>query len=271
MTSIILNLLPDMKLNFSKYHGAGNDFLLIDCRDSELKLSPSVIMTLCDRHFGIGADGVLLLSLALGFDFRMHYFNSDGSEATFCGNGARCLVAFAADKGIQKDNYYFVAADGEHTAHLISEYNGTRIITLGMQDAVIYSTSQDECYLNTGTYHVVKFVEDVNAVDVEKIGRSIRYDSIYEPHGTNVNFVTMKHDTLYIRTYEKGVENETLSCGTGATAAAITASILYGGNQFKVITKGGGLDVSFRIDNHTYFDVKLTGEAVKVFEGSVEV
>lgn len=260
-----------MTIQFSKYQGAGNDFIMIDGRKTLPTLDSKTISHLCNQHFGIGADGLLLLSTEEGFDFRMVYYNSDGSEATFCGNGGRCIVAFAAAMGLNKKEYHFIAADGIHQAEIIEHKGNKSIISLGMQDASIYSFSPAVCYLNTGTYHLVKFVDDVSELDVVKIGRSIRNEVQYAPHGTNVNFVAVKTDGLYLRTYEKGVENETLACGTGATAAAISASLLHGGNEFKVHTLGGTLKVTFAVDGDKYTDVILTGEATKVFDGQIEL
>jgi diaminopimelate epimerase len=260
-----------MTLKFSKYEGTGNDFIIIDDRKLQFPVSEKLISKLCDRHFGIGADGLLLVQHSEGYDFGMNYFNSDGSAATFCGNGGRCITAFAHQMGICGNICRFMAADGIHHAQITENSGPTMIVELGMQDAVLYSTESNLYYLNTGTYHVVKFVENPDNIDVVETGREIRFDSRFGPHGTNVNFAKMLKKQLYVRTYEKGVENETLSCGTGVTASAIAASLKYGGTSFYVNTAGGRLYVSFERADNTFKKVKLTGPAKLVFEGAIEI
>jgi len=260
-----------MTIQFSKYEGTGNDFIMIDDRKLQFPISEELISKLCDRHFGIGADGVLLVQRSEGYDFGMNYFNSDGSHATFCGNGGRCIVAFAHQLGITGNTCRFMAADGIHHAQ-INENNGlSMVVELGMQDAIIYSMDNHMYYLNTGTFHVVKFVDNPDDVDILEDGREIRYDSRFEPHGTNVNFAKLLKNELYVRTYEKGVENETLSCGTGVTASAIAASLKYGGTSFFVNTAGGRLFVSFSRTENTFRQVKLTGHARLVYEGTIDI
>jgi len=260
-----------MILQFSKYEGAGNDFIIIDDRKLQFPVSERLIQRLCDRHFGIGADGLLLVRHSEGYDFGMTYFNSDGSEATFCGNGGRCITAYAFANGISDINCRFLAADGVHHA-TVKEHSGqVMLIELGMKDAVIYSQEKDFYYLNTGTYHVVKFVDNPDEVDVVESGREIRFDARFEPHGTNVNFARIFKNELYVRTYEKGVESETLSCGTGVTASAIAASLKKGGTDFYVNTAGGRLHVSFTRTDTVFKDVKLTGPTRSVFEGKYEI
>jgi diaminopimelate epimerase len=260
-----------MTIQFSKYEGTGNDFIIIDDRKLQFPISEQLISRLCDRHFGIGADGILLVQHSEGYDFGMNYFNSDGSHATFCGNGARCITAFAHQNGISGKTSRFLAADGIHHA-CITENNGSvMIVELEMQDPVIYNQEKNFCYLNTGTYHVVKFVDNPDDVDILEDGREIRYDARFEPHGTNVNFARLLKKELYVRTYEKGVENETLSCGTGVTASAIAASLKYGGDSFYVNTAGGRLFVSFTRSGDIVKLVKLTGPARLVFTGEIEI
>ena len=260
-----------MTLQFSKYEGTGNDFIVIDDMKLHFPVSEKLIRDLCDRHNGIGADGVLLVQHSEGYDFGMKYFNSDGSPATFCGNGGRCVAAFAHYYGIAGNTCRFMAADGIHHAIITENKGQTMIVELGMQDAVIYDTLNSLYYLNTGTYHVVKFVGNPDNVDVIESGREIRFEAKYEPHGTNVNFARMLKKELYVRTYEKGVENETLSCGTGVTATAVAASLKYGGSAFFVNTAGGRLHVSFTRVEETFKEVKLTGPARLVFEGKIEI
>ncbi len=260
-----------MILQFSKYEGTGNDFILIDDRKLQFPISRELISKLCDRHFGIGADGILLVQHSEGYDFGMNYYNPDGSQATFCGNGGRCITAFAHKMGITDNTCRFMAADGIHHAQISENHGSIMIVELEMQDAIIYSTDKNLYYLNTGTYHVVKFVDNPDNVDIIEDGRELRYDSRFEPHGTNVNFAKQLKKELYVRTYEKGVENETLSCGTGVTASAIAASLKYGGESFYVNTAGGRLFVSFTRKDDTFKKVKLTGPATLVFEGQIEI
>ena len=260
-----------MILQFSKYEGTGNDFIMIDDRKLQFPANEELISKLCDRHFGIGADGILLVQHSEGYDFGMNYFNSDGSHATFCGNGGRCITAFAHQLGICENTCRFMAADGIHHAKIIENNGLVKIVELEMQNPVIYSSDKNSCYLNTGTYHVVKFVDNPDEIDIIESGREIRYDARFEPHGTNVNFSKILKKELYVRTYEKGVENETLSCGTGVTASAIAASLKYGGNSFYVNTAGGRLLVSFDRTDDIFKNVKLTGPAKLVFEGTIEI
>jgi len=260
-----------MILPFSKYEGTGNDFILIDDRKLQFPANSELITRICDRHFGIGADGILLVQHSEGYDFGMNYFNSDGSHATFCGNGGRCIAAFAHQLGITGVTCRFKAADGVHHARIMENNGRIMTVELEMQDAVIYNTDRSIYYMNTGTYHIVKFVKDPDNIDIIESGREIRYDARYEPHGTNVNFATVLKNELYVRTYEKGVENETLSCGTGVTASAIAASLQYGGNDFFVNTAGGRLHVGFIREGNSFKQVKLTGPAKFVFEGKIEI
>lgn len=261
-----------MNLLFYKYEGAGNDFIVFDNRRKEIALDAIQIQRLCDRHFGIGADGVLLLEESAAYDFEMVYYNADGSSASFCGNGGRCMVAFAAYLGIIKEKAVFVAGDGVHAAQIISTLdNYTKLIAMQMTDTVVYECNADFYYLNTGTYHVVKFVDDLENYEVFEEGRKMRYDKRFEPHGTNVNFVKYNNGNLQVRTYEKGVEDETLACGTGVTASAIAAGIKYGGTVFSVKAKGGDLNVSFDVNDDKYVNITLTGEAKQVFKGNTTI
>ncbi|NVO21023.1 MAG: diaminopimelate epimerase [Bacteroidetes bacterium] len=256
-----------MQIPFVKYHGTGNDFILVDDRMNTFTYSTELISQLCDRHFGIGADGLLILRNCPEAAFEMLYFNSDGSHATFCGNGGRCIVAFARDLGIIEKQCVFKAPDGKHQAYINETTASLALVKLQMQNAILYKSSEDHIFLNTGTYHTVVFVDDPDQVDVVKEGQKIRNDAKYKPQGTNVNFACIHGDEMYVRTYEKGVENETLSCGTGVTASAIAASLRYGGTNWKIHTRGGDLKVSFDIENESYINVFLEGEATRVFEG----
>lgn len=254
-----------MEIQFYKYQGTGNDFIILDNRTSLYDgLTENQINAMCDRRFGIGADGLMLLGLAEGFDFSMKYYNADGKEGSMCGNGGRCLVRFACDMGIIKDSYHFIAFDGPHNASI--QTNGN--VSLKMQDVSIIEIINNDVVLNTGSPHFIRFVEDVKSIDVSQEGRNIRYNDVYKEKGINVNFVEKLQTSIHIRTYERGVEDETLSCGTGATAAAIAFAQNTGFNKVPVKVQGGELEVSFnRINQHQCDNIWLTGPAVFVFKG----
>lgn len=209
-----------MKLNFFKYEGAGNDFILIDNRNKSFSLinDTKSIKKLCDRHFGIGADGLMVLQMKNGIDFEMLYFNADGKEGSMCGNGGRCIVAFANQLKLIKRETNFLAVDGPHYA-TISE-NGN-LVSLQMIDVQEIKTDGDAFILNTGSPHYVLEVENLASKDVYLDGKSIRYNEPYNVKGINVNFVEDLGDHYYVRTYERGVENETFACGTGVTAVSM--------------------------------------------------
>ncbi len=264
-----------MQINFFKYQGAGNDFVVLDNMSGAFdRLTPEHVAYLCDRRFGIGADGLLLLSKSdAPFDFRMEYYNQDGSRASFCGNGARCICAFAVFRGVvcAGTEFSFIADDGEHKA-TVSETADW--VDLQMIPVKSVTKEPDGAFvLNTGVPHYVKFVDDLENLDIMNVAPSIRYSEAYKPNGVNVNFVhVVSGDHIAIRTYERGVEAETLACGTGITAASIASSFVTGSQNFKVDAKGGGLKVSFcRNDDGTFSDVCLSGPAKKVFEGSIDI
>ena len=260
-----------MKIPFYKYQGTGNDFVMIDNRQHLLsKNNTKLIKTLCDRKFGIGGDGLILLENPEvdGDDFKMVYFNADGNESSMCGNGGRCLVAFAKFLGIIEDEATFTAIDGPHKATI----NGHEI-SLQMQNISEIKQLGNSSFLDTGSPHHVVFTKNVTELDVKKEGATIRYSEDYiSSGGTNVNFVDMQEDnTFLVRTYERGVEDETLSCGTGVTAVALAAhaSGKANGNIIKLIVPGGELSVSFKKENEMYTDVWLTGPAEQVFKGEI--
>ena len=258
-----------MTIVFNKYQGAGNDFIIIDNRKSIFNPDdPRLINQLCNRRFGIGADGLILLSDDLHYDFEMKYFNADGFESTMCGNGGRCSADFAIRAGICGKKLIFKAIDGTHKA--ISEDG---IIRLQMNDVKEPQIIDGNYYLNTGSPHYVLFKKDLNRINVNSEGEKIRWSEKFAPEGTNVNFVETENNFIYVRTFERGVEEETLSCGTGVTASAI-ASVLSGQidtNNVKIKTKGGDLSVSFNISGKSIQDIWLSGPATFVFEGKVEV
>lgn len=258
-----------MKLKFFKYQGAGNDFVMIDDRQQAFPISTKLINRLCDRHFGVGADGLILLQNDKEFDFKMVYFNSDGNESTMCGNGGRCIIRFANDLDVASENMTFTAIDGLH--HGIVDNN---VIRLQMIDVDEVEDHDHYLFMNTGSPHHVEFVEKVDDVDVYNRGKEIRNGSPYFEKGSNVNFVeVMPDNNLRIRTYERGVENETLACGTGITAAAISAYVknLVDKKSIEIKALGGDLSVNFEENNHKFVNVWLNGPAVKVFEGEIEI
>ncbi len=260
-----------MKIDFYKYQGTGNDFILIDNRQQTIALSTEQIRFLCDRRFGIGADGLMFLELELGFNFKMVYFNSDGNQSSMCGNGGRCITAFAKLLNVISDKCKFLAIDGSHEA-LILENN---IVSLKMQDVKQIEITNDFFFLNTGSPHYVKIVKDIEHYDVKGEGKKIRNSERFKEEGTNVNFIEKKDDAVFVRTYERGVEDETLSCGTGVTAAALVAGlqgIVETKNSCLVKTLGGNLEVKFdRVLEKNFYNIWLEGPAELVFNGSVEI
>lgn len=260
-----------MELNFYKYQGTGNDFILFDNRNNEIKtLGIETIKKLCDRKFGIGADGVMLLNLIPGFDFEMVYYNADGKPSTMCGNGGRCMVRFAKDLGIRKENYRFLAVDGPHEATIDLD----DIIRLKMQDVKDVDAHGNYAILDTGSPHYIKYSTDVRDIDVVHKGREIRYSSEFEKDGINVNFVESTGEySIYVRTYERGVEDETLSCGTGVTAAALmSAHHERGFNQIEVKTNGGHLSVEYnKTGDESFTEIYLCGPATFVYKGVINI
>jgi diaminopimelate epimerase len=259
-----------MKIKFYKYQGTGNDFVMIDNRQNIFsKNNTKLIEELCDRRFGIGADGLILLENDNSTDFRMVYYNSDGNESSMCGNGGRCLVAFAKKMNVINNETTFIATDGLHHA-TISE-NG--IVSLQIKDVDQINIQSDYVFLNTGSPHHVTLVNDLEHFDVATNGAKIRYSDLYGKAGSNVNFVNQINENHFaVRTYERGVEDETLSCGTGVTAVAIAMNAIgkTTANQIELDVQGGKLEVSFEKNNGVYSNVHLIGPATFVFEGEVD-
>lgn len=261
-----------MELTFYKYEGAGNDFVLLDDRKMQFpEKRADLVKFICDRRFGIGADGLMLLRPKNGYDYKMVYYNSDGIESTMCGNGGRCLAAFAHKLGIIDLKAVFTAADGVHEAELISE----NYVRLKMIDVTNVETGKDYYYLNTGVPHYVKFLSSIEKLDVFNEGRKIRYSERFAAEGTNVDFVQEYADRIAVRTYERGVENETLACGTGIVASVICTGIRKGINHStfssKVDALGGQLKVTFFRDDSLITNVWLEGPATFVFEGTIKL
>ena len=260
-----------MTIDFFKYQGTGNDFVIINNYHVEgISLTIKQIKLICDRHFGIGADGLMLLGKKEGYDFEMIYYNSDGNQSTMCGNGGRCLVKFAYHQGIHKSIYHFIAIDGEHEAEI--DTDGT--VSLKMQDVNTVDYHTHHTVINTGSPHFVKFSDDVADIDVQATGADIRYSKSFKEEGINVNFVeTINADAIFVRTYERGVEAETLSCGTGVTASALLSAHNQSGfNTVDVKTPGGRLSVEFdKVDDDHFENIWLCGPAEFVFKGTIEI
>jgi diaminopimelate epimerase len=258
-----------MQIPFNKYQGTGNDFIIIDNRNGLINPSGTLLINkLCDRRFGIGADGLILISLHKDFDFEMKYFNSDGNESSMCGNGGRCAAAFALKEGIAGMKQKFFAFDGPHEAE-----HKDGIIRLQMSDVTGIKKVRGNYFINTGSPHYVCFEKNVRDMDVFSEGKKLRWSDDFKPGGTNVNFAEVSDVGIFVRTFERGVEEETLSCGTGVTASAI-ASVLSGHfdtNVINVRTTGGNLSVEFRVNGEKVTDIRLCGPAVFVFEGAIEV
>jgi diaminopimelate epimerase len=268
------------QMQFYKYQGAGNDFVMVDQRQQQwlTRADTATIAWLCDRRFGIGGDGLILLQQSSGYAFEMVYFNADGRESTLCGNGGRCIVAFARDLGIVSTNCHFTAIDGAHDA-VISATDTPRTVWVELKMGDISQVEQlpDAYVLNTGSPHYVRFVPDADALDMVAEGRAVRYNDRFKQEGINVNLARL-HNTsqIDIRTYERGVEDETLACGTGVTAAVIAAhlerNLSPGSYDIPVKAKGGALSVRYRrTEDGGFTDIWLCGPAAMVFEGHVDV
>lgn len=258
-----------MILPFYKYNGTGNDFIMIDNRSGLFDASNTeLIRKMCTRHFGIGADGLILLENHPDYDFRMVYFNSDGNESTMCGNGGRCIIRFAHDLKIIQNETSFIAIDGPHKGIVKND-----VISLQMQDVSSVLKTDEHTELDTGSPHYVSFMDRLPEDDFVTIARNIRRSAPYTEQGINVNFAQTNNDQIIMRTYERGVEDETLACGTGATAVAIAAyhNGLIPNKSIPIQVKGGLLNVSFDTRDNQYENIWLTGPAESVFEGKIEI
>ena len=257
-----------MTIQFYKYQGTGNDFVMIDNRDKAIDSDDiKFVQTLCERKFGIGADGLILIENHETTDFELIYFNSDGSKS-LCGNGSRCGVMFARQLGIIQDKTTFMAIDGVHEA-FIDDRDWVHLLMLDLDEV---EQSNNHAFLDTGSPHYVLYEEDLDTADVVQKGKDVRYNERFATEGTNVNFVELeKNNTIKVRTYERGVEDETLSCGTGVTACSLAVSNLGYESPVAIETKGGQLEVSFeRISETEFKNIYLIGPAKLVYSGSVE-
>ncbi len=259
-----------MSFEFHKYHGTGNDFILVNDPAADFPSdNVELIRHLCERRLGIGADGLILIRSNPDVDFRMVYFNADGKEGSMCGNGGRCAAAFAFRQGLCGEAVTFLASDGIHVARVIKPEH----IQLKMQNVRNIRVQPDHYELDTGSPHYVTFVEELESVDVYQLGRKIRLSNAFRAEGINVNFVEQGTDRLMVRTYERGVENETWSCGTGVVASALCAALrdTSGPEEYQVRTRGGDLRVAFRREGENNFrNVHLEGPAEFVYQGTYE-
>lgn len=257
-----------MNITFNKYQGAGNDFIMIDNRNNVINPDDSTLINrLCDRRFGIGADGLILISDYKGADFEMKYFNSDGKLGSMCGNGGRCTAHYAMKLGIGGSKQRFMAFDGIHKAEVMDD-----TVRLEMADVKGYKMIEGNYFINTGSPHYIIFTSGIDSINVNEEGKKLRWSPLFAPGGTNVNFVEVKDKGLYIRTFERGVEEETLACGTGVTASAI-AAVLKGHFDTGIVNveaRGGKLKVELCLEDDRVTDVWLSGPATFVYEGMIE-
>ena len=258
-----------MTITFYKYQGTGNDFIIVDNRLQEIdKTNTKRIAELCDRRFGIGADGFILLETDELLDFKMVYYNADGNESSMCGNGGRCITAFANFLGVIENSTQFIAIDGLHNAKIIND-----MVHLQMQDVSKIESFEDHLFLDTGSPHHVQLVSDLKTFEVKSKGSKIRHGEPYNEAGSNVNFVEqLSNDSFAVRTYERGVEDETLSCGTGVTAVALAMhkSGKTKSNTINLKVLGGQLKVTFNSLENEYNDIWLIGPTKQVFKGELE-
>jgi diaminopimelate epimerase len=254
-----------MALYFHKYQGTGNDFVMIDNRSHHFPKNQKWIAHLCHRRFGIGADGLILIENVENYDFRMIYYNANGLEGSMCGNGGRCAVAFAKSLGIFEKETTFLAVDGEHFAKIEGD-----LVHLQMKEVDTIEQNPDYFFLDTGSPHYVEFVKNLTNYDVFGKGQAIRYNERFKEKGTNVNFVEiLDENTLQVRTYERGVEDETYSCGTGVTASVLAYSLQMPRSPILVKVLGGELQISYQKEGSLYKNIFLIGTAQKVFEGQI--
>lgn len=259
-----------MKIKFSKYNGAGNDFIVIDDRKNNIEINPWLIEKLCNRNFGIGGDGLILIKESKSTDFEILHYTSDGNLGSLCGNGSRCAISFAYKNKIIGKKTRFDAFDGIHNAEIIND----NLVKMEMKINSDILENEYGTWLDTGSPHLVIEKDNTDELDVNLLASSIRYNEYYKKEGVNVNFIEkVSNETFKIRTYERGVENETLACGTGSTASAICMNYL-GKTQSNNITmkcRGGDLKVEFISNDNLFSDISITGPAKFVFEGQIDI
>jgi diaminopimelate epimerase len=259
-----------MTIAFYKYHGTGNDFVMIDNMGGEVVLTDEMVVSICDRHFGIGSDGLILIEKSEdpNVDFSMNFYNPDASKS-FCGNGSRCAVSFAKSLGYINDTAVFSAIDGIHQALIDGDFVSIRMRDVSGADRL----SEETYFLNTGSPHFIEFSPYVGSLDIIAAARPVRYSDTFKPGGTNVNYVEwMGEKSVFVRTYERGVEDETLSCGTGVTAAALACALVKPQlSTVEVNTKGGKLEVSFIKNENSFSNIFLKGPAKFVFKGEIDL
>lgn len=271
MQNLLMNIW--MQINFEKYHGAGNDFVMIDNRSKHFIPHEETIKKICDRHFGIGADGLILLEMDKASDFSMRYFNADGREGTLCGNGGRCIASFAQKLGVIDSSTVFTAIDGEHQVEILVAGETTSMVKLRMHDVANMLQKSGQWMIDTGSPHLVIPVEDLDDLDVYTEGRKIRYSKLFADEGINVNFIAVSDDHVKIRTYERGVENETLACGTGAVAAAVAVVSGKGNPEppVNIRARGGNLKVYLTKEENLFTNIWLEGPVSFVYKGEIKI
>lgn len=253
--------------DFYKFHGTGNDFILMNGFSNNPIPTSGEVSFLCNRRTGIGADGLIIIQKASGYDFEMVYYNADGSYATMCGNGARCAAAFAYQLGICDKETRFLAGDGAHTASIETVSENEWMVEVSINNVAISEVEGNSTEINTGTEHLVIRTSNPDDIDVMLEGKTIRYSDKYAQKGININWLNIGDSLLRVRTYERGVEAETLSCGTGVTASAIVAAMVTGKFEWDIATNGGMLHVSMTRKGHEMTNIRLKGPAVMVFSG----
>ena len=257
-----------MKISFDKYHGCGNDFIIINNLSNTFpNSSVNLIKNLCDRNLGIGADGLILINDSKNEAFEMKYYNSDGKISTMCGNGGRCAMHYSSQMGISNEKSKFLACDGLHYGEVSNDS-----VRISLQGVDGYRLINDDIFIDTGSPHLVKILKNISNINILKKSRDIQKSKDFISSGVNVNYVSIiDPDSIQLRTYERGVENETLSCGTGAVAAALSFSIVTNSSLKKVLVKtlGGNLLVEFKNDNNNFYDIYLSGKVKKVFSGVI--
>ena len=254
-------------IKFSKYHGAGNDFVMINAIKTPVILSDDEVKAICDRRTGVGADGLIMVLPSEKYAFRMKYYNCDGHESTFCGNGGRCIAAFAVEEGLASQHIEYEAIDGIHKADVTKKSDNEYLVSITMRDIEGFDLTDERLLINTGSPHYVTRVDNLMGFDVRKRGAAIRNNKNISKDGVNVDFMEIIDNQYHIRTFERGVEDETLACGTGVTASAIAAALWYGGNNIDIRTTLATLNVKFEMSGNAIKNIVLTGPATHVFDG----